>query len=173
MIPENGLTQDFEIILREQWSRIHGVLYRLTGDSAESEDLALEVFWRLYKRNHDSRLGNLEGWIYRVAVNLGLNALRARKRRLKHEHAAGCEAVEAANARGGIMEQDCNDQRRLVRRTLGRMKPRDSQLLIMRHSGLAYAEIASLLKVSIHSVGTMLARAEKDFEKHYHKLEGE
>jgi RNA polymerase sigma-70 factor (ECF subfamily) len=47
------------------------------------------------------------------------------------------------------------------------MKPRSAQLLILRHSGLSYAEIASAIEVSPNSVGTLLARAEREFEEQY------
>ena len=70
--------QDFETIFVEQWSRVYGVVFRLVGDKAEAEDLALETFWQLH-RNPPAKRENLNGWLYRVAVNLGLNALRARK----------------------------------------------------------------------------------------------
>lgn len=173
MIPEDRPPKDLEILLREQWQRIHGVLFRLTGDAAEAEDLALEAFWQLHKHNNGSRDSNLEGWIYRVAINLGLNALRARKRRQKYEQEAAWQAAEAASAHVQIEEQDRMEQRRLVRRVLGRMNNRDSQLLMLRYSGLSYLEIADLLRISANSIGTLLARAEKRFEQHYQKLKGE
>ena len=74
-------TYDFETVFVEQWTRIYHVIFRLVGDKAEAEDLALETFWKLY-RDPPSKGENLNGWLYRVAVNQGFNALRARKRRL-------------------------------------------------------------------------------------------
>jgi RNA polymerase sigma-70 factor (ECF subfamily) len=47
------------------------------------------------------------------------------------------------------------------------MRPREAQLLILRHSGLAYKEIAAALGVAPGSIGTLLARAEKEFERLY------
>jgi RNA polymerase sigma factor (sigma-70 family) len=168
-----GYLQSFELVLQEQWQRIHGVLYRLTGDPTEAEDLTLEAFWRFYQHGNNSPNFNSIGWIYRVAVNLGLNALRARKRRQGYEQEAGWQAAEASTAHDRSIEQDRLQQRRLVRLALARMKKRGSRLLMLRHSGLSYAEIANLLGISANSIGTMLARAEKDFEKHYRKLKGE
>jgi RNA polymerase sigma-70 factor (ECF subfamily) len=52
------------------------------------------------------------------------------------------------------------------------MKPRAAQLLILRHSGLSYADIAAALGVAPGSVGTLLARAEKEFERRYRAVEG-
>jgi DNA-directed RNA polymerase specialized sigma24 family protein len=41
---------DFESLFREHWPRLYGVIYRLVGDHAEAEDLALESFWRLHQK---------------------------------------------------------------------------------------------------------------------------
>ena len=47
------------------------------------------------------------------------------------------------------------------------MNPRQAELLIMRYSGMAYKEIATALSLSPTSIGPLLLRAERDFEKHY------
>jgi RNA polymerase sigma-70 factor (ECF subfamily) len=47
---------------------------------------------------------------------------------------------------------------------LTQLKPRSAELLILRYSGLAYKEIAATLEIAPASVGTLLARAEKEFE---------
>ena len=46
------------------------------GDADEAQDLALETFWRLYS-SPPRRTENVGGWLYRVALRLGYNALRA------------------------------------------------------------------------------------------------
>jgi RNA polymerase sigma-70 factor (ECF subfamily) len=58
-----------------------------------------------------------------------------------------------------------------VRQVLARMKPHKAELLILRHTGHSYAEIADILGVAPGSVGTMLARAEQDFERRYRARE--
>jgi RNA polymerase sigma-70 factor (ECF subfamily) len=55
---------------------------------------------------------------------------------------------------------------------LRQMPPREAQLLILRHAGLAYKEIADTLGLAPGSVGTLLARAEKEFERLYGPGEG-
>ena len=56
-----------------------------------------------------------------------------------------------------------------VREVLLTLKPRLARLLLLRYSGLSYAEIASALEIAPSSVGTLLARAEKAFEQAYDK----
>ena len=64
------------------------------------------------------------------------------------------------------------EERRLVRLALAYMNERQSQLLVMRYSGFSYQEIAEALKLAPTSVGPLLLRAEREFEKHYRALPG-
>jgi RNA polymerase sigma-70 factor (ECF subfamily) len=52
-----------------------------------------------------------------------------------------------------------------VRAALLAIKPRSARILLLRYSGLSYAEIAAALEIAQGSVGTLLARAEKEFEE--------
>jgi len=110
---------------------------------------------------------NLSGWLYRVATNRGLNALRARERRARYEQKAGRLTLEEDQPEDPADVLERKQEQAQVRITLGLMKPRSAQLLILRHSGLSYAEIASAIEVSPNSVGTLLARAEREFEEQY------
>jgi RNA polymerase sigma-70 factor, ECF subfamily len=165
----SALTSDertFETLFLEHYAQVYGVLFRLVGDRAEAEDLTLETFWRLWERAPHNA-DHLGGWLYRVATHLGYNALRAAKRRTSYEVEAGRFRLEHDSPPDPAQEAERRDERARVREVLSRMRPREAQLLILRHSGLAYKEIAAALGVAPGSIGTLLARAEKEFEKLY------
>jgi RNA polymerase sigma-70 factor (ECF subfamily) len=166
-----GTEYDFETIFLEQWSQIYSVIFRLVGDQAEAEDLALETFWKLY-RDPPSMAENLNGWLYRVAVNQGLNALRSRKRRTYYEGQSGLQTLDEYPSLQPEFEIERAEQRQEVRNVLAKMKPRSAKLLVLRQSGLSYKELAAVVKVKPTSVGSLLARAEGEFEKIYHQLRG-
>ena len=157
---------DFEVLFQEHWNRVCGILFRLVGDWDEAQDLALDTFERLYRRPPKDDT-NLSGWLYRVATNRGLNALRARERRAQYEQKAGSLTLEEDQPEDPADILERKQEQARVRTILGLMKPRSVQLLILRHSGLSYAEIASALEVSPNSVGTLLVRAEREFEEQY------
>jgi len=159
---------DFEAIFQQHWPRLVALLFHLTGDPHEAEDLALEVFWRLH-RNPSVQEGKdgPGGWLYRVATRLGYNALRSQKRRGRYELEAGAQAVEAFTQPAPEVQVEQRQERERVRGVLARMKPRSAQLLVLRHSGLSYTEMAAVLGVAPTSVGALLARAEKEFERLY------
>lgn len=166
-----SISSAFEALFREHWAHVYRVLQRLIGDPAEAEDLALETFVRLYQRYPlQENESNPGGWLHRVATNLGLHSIRSWKRREHYETTAGKYALEEAaeDRPAEIMAQE--EERRLVRLALAQMNERQSQLLLMRYSGLSYKEIANTLKLAPTSIGPLLLRAEREFEKRYRTL---
>jgi len=162
-----------EAAFRQHWSRVYAVLFRLLGDGDEAEDLALETFWRLYHHSPHLEENMLGGWLYRVATNLGFNALRSRRRRQQYEARAGASALEDGRPIDPAQALEQTQERQRVQTALERMSARSARLLVLRYSGLSYAEIAEAMGVAPGSVGTLLARAETEFERHYRRLEGE
>ncbi len=108
-----------------------------------------------------------------MATNAGLDALRSNARRRRREDAAGAEALRGA-ASGGALEELLRSERRVrVQAVLGELKPRDAQLLLLRAEGLAYRKLAETLGIHPGSVGTMLARAESEFERRFRARYGD
>lgn len=168
---ETARAAGFEALFMEHWEAVVRILRRLVGDPAEAEDLALEVFLRLHRHNQkQSTPENPGGWLYQVATRLGLNAIRASQRREQYELTAGRAALEEAQAPTPAEALALAEERRQVRRALARLPERQSQLLTLRYSGFSYKEIASALNVAHASIGPLLVRAEREFEKQYRTL---
>jgi len=170
---QTDVANAFEALFRNHWNRVCNIVYRLVGDPDEAEDLALEAFWRLYGRYRSGEIQeNTGGWLYRVATNLGYNALRARKRRRAYEEEAAKELIVSNAGENTAAEVDSREEQERVRWVLGKIKPRSAQILLLKYSGFSYSEIASAVDVAPSSVGALLVRAEKEFEKKYRELEG-
>lgn len=157
----------FEAAFLEHYPRVFGVLFRLVGDRAAAEDLTVETFWKLWRTPPPDYGVGLGGWLYRVAVRLGYNALRAAQRRHQYEEQVGREALVTTPSLDPAHELDVKQEREQVRAILQQMPEREAQLLILRHSGLSYKEIAAALSLAPTSVGTLLARAEAEFERRW------
>jgi len=163
--------EPFESIFHEHWSSIHRFLSRMVIDPAEAEDLALETFYRLYKHNPSEQDGsNTRGWLFKVATNLALQSIRSFKRREHYETSAGKDALIETNEEQPSRIFAKKEEQHLVRMALGQMNTRQAELLIMRHSGMAYKEIANALQLSPTSIGPLLLRAEREFERQYRIL---
>ncbi len=165
---------EFEQLFLTHYGRIVAVLFRLTGNRAQAEELAGDVFWKIYRQPLPAdRDHNVGGWLYRVATRLGIDALRAQARRRRYEQAAGEAAYESGETSDDPLADVLRDEkRRRVQSVLTGMKPAQAQLLMLRQSGLSYQELAEIFGVKASSIGTLLARAEADFEKRFRELYG-
>ena len=160
----------FEAIYYEHFPRIFAILFRLVNDRLEADELAAETFWKLWEKP-PAQDENVAGWLYRVATRLGYNALRATRRRAWYEQRAGKDAIEPQSSVDPAGTAEQHIERQQVRAILRQMPLRDVQILILRHSGLSYKEIAAAAGVAPTSVGSLLARAESKFEALYRRGE--
>lgn len=158
---------DFEATFRSQYARVARVIGWVVRDSARAEELAVEVFLKLW-RNPRAHGGNAEGWLYRAAVRKGLDELRRRARRTRYERLFGItrhvptpEEVHATN-----------EEQRRVCLILAVLERRQSELLLLRSQGLSYEELACALELNPASIGTLVSRAQRAFRKEYMKRYG-
>ena len=166
-----GEPVSFEGLFLQHYDRVYGALFRLLGDQGEAEDMAQQVFLKLYhaldhlQAKQDET--NLTGWLYRVAVNQGYNALRSRKRRRAwyEQLARRWFPVEVAPDPADLADR--REAQAQVRQVLAKMKSRQAKLLLLRHSGLSYAELAAALDIAPTSVGPLLTQAKRTFAQNY------
>jgi RNA polymerase sigma-70 factor (ECF subfamily) len=165
--------EHFEDLFLAHYARIVVILRRILGDHARAEDLANEVFLKLYRRPLSADAdGNVPGWLYRTATNLGIDALRALARRNRYEQAAARAASTDQTAENAFDEMLRAEKQMRVRAVLAELKPVQAQLLLLRASGHTYKELADSLALELGSVGTLLVRAEAAFEQRYRELYG-
>jgi RNA polymerase sigma-70 factor (ECF subfamily) len=157
---------EFRAVFLQHYARIVAVLMRLLGDLSHSEEVANDAFWRLYRQPALQVDGNVGGWLYRTATNLGIDSLRASGRRRQYEEAAG--SARGGGGDGGPLDDLLREEKcRRVRAVLASIKPTQAQLLTLRSSGLSYKELAEALNVKMSGIGTMLNRAEEEFRNRY------
>jgi RNA polymerase sigma-70 factor (ECF subfamily) len=165
--------EEFEALFVKHYPQIVAVLRRIVGDHGRAEDLASEVFLKLYRQplaqDSDSNVG---GWLYRTATNLGIDALRAAARRNSLEQAAARESTHEKTADNGFDQIARSQRAQRVRTVLAEIKPPQAQLLFLRASGHSYKELSAALGIEFVSVGTLLVRAEMAFEQRYRELFG-
>jgi RNA polymerase sigma-70 factor (ECF subfamily) len=160
---------DLEAIFRAQYRRTARVIARVVRDHARAEELAVEVFLKLWRNARAQQGENAEGWLYRVAVRAGLDELRRQARRARYESLIGF-------VRGSLTPEEIHtatEEQERVRLVLGAIEPRQAELLLLRSDGFRYEEVASALNLNPASVGTLLSRAQQAFRKEYIKRYGE
>lgn len=169
-----NMDREFEELFIEHYPRLVRTLMRLVGGQAQAEELASDAFCRLYQRGlWRSSDANAPGWLYRTAMNLGLDAIRANARRARREQLSSAEALRSSGPRGGPLDELLAEERRArVRNVIAQLKPVQGQALLMSTSGFTSKEMAAVLGVKPDSLYTLIARAKAQFEKRYLSLYG-
>jgi RNA polymerase sigma-70 factor (ECF subfamily) len=160
---------DFETLFRVHYERIARVVVRVVRDPARAEEIAAEVFWKLW-RNRKASGGPAGGWLYRTAVRMALDELRMQARRIRHE---GQSATWRPPPQTPADVHAVSEERDRIRLVLASLDARQAELLLLRSNDLSYVEVAAALDLNPSSVGTLLSRAQAAFRKEYVKQYGE
>src|ERR1700738_305398 len=149
----------FERLFLQEYPKVVAIAYRVLADRPAAEDVAQEVFLKFH-RSYSPDSERASGWLHAAAVHSALNVIRGERRR---GVAGGGHAQDPARPTIASPERlvEEAEQRREVRRALSRLPQRTAAVLMLRHSGLSYAEVATALGIKVGNVGTLLRRAEE------------
>ena len=167
-VPEGRTTlvksreEAFEALFKSEYARVAGIANRVLADPHEAEDVAQEVFINFH-RLHSASAPFAPAWLHRAAAHTALNRVRGRRRREKRELAQAPE--EASRTVDPQQMLEVGEDRRVVRAALARLAPKPAAVLVLRASGLSYAEVAQALGVGTGQIGTLLRRAEAALRK--------
>ena len=150
----------FEAFFRSHYRGVVRIAQTVVGDSQGAHDVAQDVFLAAYRR-FPGDYEQAAGWVRVAAVHTALNALRGERRRGKRQLLVQVVAP-MPSAEETVIEQE---RRAELRRGLRRLPHRSAAVLVMRHAGMSYLEIAGALGVKAGHVGTLLRRAESALRK--------
>ncbi|MDA8290420.1 MAG: RNA polymerase sigma factor [Actinomycetota bacterium] len=146
----------FESFFRANYPTAVRIAWSVVRDSQLAEDVAQDAMIAARRRFPEMSDPSATGaWLRVAAVHLALNSLRGERRRVLRQRRF--VAPDAASAEEVVVEREDEDA---IRRALARLPARSATVLVLRHSGLSYAEVADAMGVRVGHVGTMLRRAE-------------
>lgn len=160
----------FAELVAAYWSRVFGKFVRQVGDRQEAEDLAQDVFLRLYRSRKGYRpTATLATWVFFIARNVGRNALRRRRR--KHLTPLGLPTdgddilglprlTDTAGAPSHPIERD--ELALIVRGAVAGLNRRQRQAVELQFEDQSYSEIASALAMSPKAAKSLLYRARNE-----------
>jgi RNA polymerase sigma-70 factor (ECF subfamily) len=160
-LAKQGDTRAFDELVRRYHRRVYSLALRMLRDHDAADDICQEAFLRAYRAMGRFREGaSFCPWIYKIATNLCLNALRDRKRLVSIADAP--ETAEAVDPH----QEDCSERTELlskVDKALESISPKYRMPLLLRvQDGLSYAEISELLHIPR---GTVMSRINRAREK--------
>jgi len=167
-----GDDESFDLLLQRYRTPLVNFLYRMVRSREQAEDLAQEVFIRVYRaREEYVPSAKFTTWLFRIATNLALNSLR------DHRHQKleiSMDAPVTADVEGGderpfevadkhpTIEQELveEDRKKMIRHAIEKLPEKQrAAVLLHKYQELDYAEIAKILRVSESALKSLLFRA--------------
>jgi RNA polymerase sigma-70 factor (ECF subfamily) len=160
--PPSTSAAAFERFFRAHYPAVVRIARGVVGDMAAAQDVAQDVFIAALRRFPDpDQAQHAAAWVRVAAAHAGLNAIRGERRRDHRQVLSGID-VAPPGPEEAALDSECRAE---VRQALRRLPRRSATVLVLRHSGLSYAEVAEAMNVKVGHVGTMLRRAEAALRK--------
>jgi len=176
---QSGDSVAFNEIVLAYRKRILGTITRLIARTEDVEDVAQEVFLRLYFSLDQLRTAEVfEPWLYRLTVNAAYDYLRKQRRRMEFRMSDLSEqqVILADAMAGGKIERDEQHQKRIresVDSLLGAVSEEDRMLLMLKEvEGLSLKELEKIYRVKENALKVRLFRARQRVLKAFGAMEG-
>jgi RNA polymerase sigma-70 factor (ECF subfamily) len=164
-----GNMAGFDFLIQKYRKPIIHFMYRMVRNQAIAEELAQEVFLRVYRSRETYRAeARFSTWLYRIATNLGVNYARDNR----HERMASTVYLDEADSETGTTpdvadstpgaEADMLQRERLnaIRQHVMELPERQRVAVLMhKYEGLDYRQIGDVLKLSESATKSLLFRA--------------
>ncbi len=161
----------FEELVSRYQARLVSIFENMVGRRSMAEDLAQEVFLRIYRARKRYTAGSrFSTWLYRIAHNVASNARRSLARRKEvnvvaqsHGELSAQPLTHMVKEASGLMptrQIDQIERAEIVRAAIGSLNDRQRMaLLLSKFEGMSYEEIAQSMELSVSAIKSLLSRA--------------
>jgi RNA polymerase sigma-70 factor (ECF subfamily) len=164
---KSGDGDSFRVLLEKHRNPVIHFVYRMVQDHAVAEELAQEVFLRVYKsRGNYEPTAKFTTWLFRIATHLALNWIRDERKerglqRLDDDRDGMLPAREYADRKPSIEQRMLQEARmQQIRDTIGLLPEKQRAAVLMhKYQEMGYAQIAVVLGCSESAVKSLLFRA--------------
>jgi RNA polymerase sigma factor (sigma-70 family) len=157
--------ETFRNLFYTHYPVVHRKLTVLLRDEAAAEDMAQEVFLRLY-RNPPDRPEAVGAWLHRVLTRIAYDAIDRKQRERRLLEKQGRQAQLDGTGEFAVDDEMLRRMNREEVHEWLEVRPeRERQALMLRYSGYSYAEIAEQLQVSAPLVCTLIHRSQMKLKR--------
>ncbi|AUS98714.1 RNA polymerase subunit sigma-24 [Clostridium thermosuccinogenes] len=164
----NGDIEAFEQLIEDYQKRVFNIALRMIGNYDDANELAQEVFIRIFKSIKDFKEeSSLSTWIYRITTNVCLDEIRKRKNKnvvsldeeVKLEEGDLQRQVEDTRPTPDVIAEK-NEVRKLVKDAIMSLPEEQRTVIILRDiQGFSYEEIAKIMKCPEGTVKSRINRS--------------
>ena len=167
----DGDAEAFQALVERYQGRLVTVLEHLVGNRDQAEDLAQEVFLRVYRARQTYQPGaKFSTWLFTIANNAASTALRSKFRRREvslagHDSSASSAGrmeslVQAPSGQMPARQLDKAEMRQIVQLALESLNERQRMaVLLNKFEGMSYSDIAESMQLSSKAIKSLLSRA--------------
>ena len=162
----DGDVNAFEALVLRYQKKVYNTVLRLAGDCAEAEDLSQEVFLKIFKGLSSFRgESSFSTYIYRVAANTAIDALRRREAptvSLSTENEEGEEFELALPDAGPLSVEilESRERRQAIRAAIDALPEHHRAVIVLREmDGMSYQDIAQAMGLTEGTVKSRINRA--------------
>jgi RNA polymerase sigma-70 factor (ECF subfamily) len=167
----------FQSLIETHQARVVGTVAKMLGDDVDSEDIAQQVFIRVWKSaSRYQPTAKFTTWLFKITRNLVFNELRRRKRHpvtplQQEEHFFQPVDTVSMSPDASLLDSELNDAVQLAIDALP--ETQRMAIVLRRYEEMPYEEIAEVLGISIPAVKSVLFRARAELRENLRKyLEG-
>jgi len=159
-----GEERAFEELIERHQSRVIGTVAKMLGDASAAEDLAQQVFIRVWQSApRYAATAKFTTWLMTITRNLVFNETRRRGRArffpMEHEDGSPREIPDAISLEPGRNLEEKELQKAIEEAVASLPEQQRLALILRRYEGMDYEEIADVLETTIPSVKSLLFRA--------------
>ena len=169
-----NLKFDFQSIVENHQEKVRNTCFRFVKNPEDADELAQDVFISVYESlSHFREESELSTWIYRIAVNKSLDFLRKKKRKKRFAQLSSLfgfdeekEEIVIPSESNPDQELESKERKQILDEAIN-ILPENQQtaITLSKYEGFSNKEIASIMKVSLSSVESLIHRAKKNLHK--------
>ncbi|MCF8233358.1 MAG: RNA polymerase sigma factor [Bacteroidales bacterium] len=164
---QKGEEEAFRELVGDVYHEVVKIATGFLHNRADAEDIAQDVMVEVYRSIRKFRGdASLTTWIYRIAVNKSLNAIRKTKR--QNLHADVIEISDKAVEHNPNQEtQTENEERAKVLHKALDALPKNQRMafVLAKYEDMSYQQIAAVMETSLSSIESLMHRAKKNLQK--------
>jgi RNA polymerase sigma-70 factor (ECF subfamily) len=160
-------TDAFRLFVERYQKRLYFMCFDLTGNHHDAEDLSQDVFIKVFRSAHQLRDNqDIEGWLYRIAVNAFLDKKRKRINRILRfwldAEDQNIDSIDSGSTHRPDTATDESLIRHHIQKALKKLSVRERAVFVLRHyQDYSLYEIAQTLSIAEGTVKSLLFRAAK------------